>query len=161
MLDDEIFSTKNCAWKKSCGVPDLLFALLMCVCILQPCLSYFLNPPYISWKRHPSYSFIDPSFYWISNKSNMFPVRSRAIFPFFPHVLPWAWPLLVTCLILPYLFVFSLHCTTSCLPHPLRASSRRTQLLKNLQKSLMPQRQCDSVLHGKVYHRSSQVFTGL
>ena len=53
--------------------------------------------------------------------------------------------------------------STSCLPthaysHPLKASARRTQLLKNLQKGLVPQQKTTDPTDFKVCHRSSQVF---
>ena len=150
MLDDEIFSTKNCACgmaRISCGVAPLLFALRIRVCILQPCLTL----PHISWKRHPFIDHIDPWFCWISK---MFPGPSDTIFP---YVLPLTLPPLVTCIILHHLV------STSCLPthaysHPLKASARRTQLLKNLQKGLVPQQKTTDPTDFKVCHRSSQVF---
>ena len=104
MLDDEIFSTKNCACgmaRISCGVAPLLFALRIRVCILQPCLTL----PHISWnkKRHPFIDHIDPWFCWISK---MFPVPSDTIFP---YVLPLTLPPLVTCIILHHLAISCLY----------------------------------------------------
>lgn len=70
-------------------------------------------------------------------------------------------PLLLasSCIILPYEYFVS----TSCLPthayaHPLKASARRTQLLKNLQKGLVPRQKTTDPTDFKVCHRSSQVF---
>ena len=153
MLDDEIFSTKNCACgmaRISCGVAPLLFALRIRVCILQPCLTL----PHISWKRHPFIDHIDPWFCWIS-KCFLF-----HLIPSFPMSCLWrCLPLLLasSCIILPYLV------STSCLPthaysHPLKASARRTQLLKNLQKGLVPQQKND---RSDRFQSLSQIFTSL
>lgn len=82
------------------------------------------------------------------------------LIPSFPMSCLWrCLPLLLasSCIILPYLV------STSCLPthaysHPLKASARRTQLLKNLQKGLVPQQKTTDPTDFKVCHRSSQVF---
>jgi hypothetical protein len=100
MLDDEIFSTKNCA----CG-KNFMRRGTSSVRSSHPCLHPSTLPHFASYllKKTSFIDHIDPWFCWISI---MFPVPSDATFP---YVLPLTLPPLVTCIILHHLAISCLY----------------------------------------------------